>query len=69
MSDDEAPFELTTELIMLRAIERGLTLRDFNDLTTGMVLGLIVTYNNERLTDGEMEDATRQATQVDFDKF
>jgi hypothetical protein len=54
---------------MLRAIERGLTLRDFEELTLGMILGYVVTYNNEHLDDNEKEDTVRQATQVDFDRF
>ena len=60
---------MTTELIMLRAIERGLTLNDFENLTFGMILGFITTYNNERLDSDEREDDTRQATQTDFDAF
>jgi hypothetical protein len=60
---------LTTELVMLRAIERGLTLRDFEDLTLGMIIGFITTYNNEHLDDNEKEDTVRTATQADFDRF
>jgi len=54
---------------MLRAIESGLCLADFEDLTIGMILGLIVTYNNERLDDDEREDAVSQATQANFDRW
>ncbi len=60
---------------MLRAIERGLTLRDFEHLTLGMILGYVVTYNNEHFDDNESvasstkEDTVRQATQADFDRF
>ena len=54
---------------MLRALERGITLRDFEHLTLGMILGYVITYNNEHLDDNEKEDAVRQATQVDFDRF
>jgi len=54
---------------MLRAIERGLTLRDFEDLTFGMITGFIATYNNERLTDEDREDTVRQAGQAEFDRF
>jgi len=54
---------------MLRAIERGLTLRDFEELTLGMILGYVVTYNNEHLDDNEKEDTVRTATQADFDRF
>ena len=54
---------------MLRALERGLTLRDFEYLTLGMILGYVVTYNNEHLDDNEKEDTVRTATQADFDRF
>jgi hypothetical protein len=54
---------------MLRALERGLTLRDFEHLTLGMILGYVVTYNNEHLDDNEKEDTVRTATQADFDRF
>jgi hypothetical protein len=54
---------------MLRALERGITLRDFEHLTLGMIIGFITTYNNEHLDDNEKEDTVRQATQVDFDRF
>jgi len=54
---------------MLRALERGLTLADFEDLTLGMIIGFIATYNNERLGEDEKEDTVRTATQVDFDRF
>jgi len=54
---------------MLRALERGLTLRDFEHLTLGMIIDFITTYNNERLGDEEKEDSVRTATQADFDRF
>jgi len=54
---------------MLRALERGITLRDFEHLTLGMILGYVVTYNNEHLDDNEKEDTVRTATQADFDRF
>jgi len=54
---------------MLRAIERGLTLADFEHLTPGMIMGYVVTYNNERLTDDEKQENTTIATQADFDRF
>jgi len=54
---------------MLRALERGLTLRDFEHLTLGMILGYVVTYNNEHLDANEKQDTVRQATQADFDRF
>jgi len=54
---------------MLRAIERGLSLADFKDLTPDMIFGYIATYNNERLDDNEKEDTVRMATQADMDRF
>lgn len=54
---------------MLRAFERGLTLIDFNELTIGMILGLITTYNNDHLDDDEKEKDVRVATQSDYDRF
>lgn len=52
---------------MLRAIERGLTLSDFNEMTLGMILGFITTYNNEQIE--EDEEHIREANQSDMDKF
>jgi len=58
-------------MLMLGALERGLSLRDFEDLTPGMLLDYIITYNNERRNDadGDTRETVRQATQVDFDRF
>jgi hypothetical protein len=54
---------------MIRAIERGLTLCDFNEMTPGMILGYIIAFNNERLKEDEREDTVREASQADFDRF
>lgn len=57
---------------MLRAIERGLSLRDFEDMTVGMIMDLIITFNNEHLDEDEKEDEedkVKAATQKDFDSF
>ena len=58
---------MTTEILMLRALERGLSLSDFDYMTVGMIIDFIVTYNNERIED--QEEKSRQATQDDFDRF
>ena len=58
---------MTTEILMLRALERGLSLSDFDYMTVGMIIDFIVAYNNERIEDQEEE--SRQATQDDFDRF
>lgn len=54
---------------MLRAIERGLTLSDFNEMTMGMILGYITTYNNMKSDGEDAEGGVREANQTDFDKF
>ena len=51
---------------MVRAIERGLSLRDFEELTIGMIIGYIITYNE---CNSNEEEQDRQATQADFDAF
>ncbi len=42
---------------------------EFEDLTLGMIIGFITTYNNERLGEDEKEDSVRMATQADFDRW
>lgn len=55
---------------MLRAIERGLSLQDFESLTLNMILDFIISYNNSHLDgDEENKEATRPATQASFDRF
>lgn len=54
---------------MLRAIERGLTLSDFEVMTPGMIIGFIITYNNFKLDDEDDENDVRTASQKDFDNF
>lgn len=65
--NESSSFELTTEIIMVRAIERGLSLLDFNDLTLGMIIDYIIAYDNDRIE--EEDSADRQAAQSDFDAF
>lgn len=60
---------MTLELLILRALERGLSLQDFQVMTPGMIIDFIITYNNERLSDEEREDEVREATQADYDRF
>jgi len=54
---------------MMRAIERGLCLADFEIMTVGMIMGYITTCNNEHLDDDEKEDSVRIAGQADYDAF
>lgn len=64
--NNDTSFELSTELLIARALERGITLSDFDNLTIGMIMDIIITYNNEN--NFEDED-TREATQQDFDSW
>lgn len=68
-SSSQASLELTTELIMVRALERGLSLRDFEILTVGMLLDYIVEYDNLNLSDEQMKSAVIEAQQSHFDAF
>jgi len=54
---------------MVRALERGLTLSDFEIMTVGMIVGYMTTYNNLNLSDEGKEDEVKEATQADFDAF
>ena len=67
--ETEENLQITTEKIILRAIERGLSLKDFEEMTVGMIIDFIVTYNNENLTDEEKEAEVRNATQDDYDRW
>lgn len=54
---------------MVRAIERGLSLNDFENMTVGMILDYIITYNNLNFKEENEEEQVREATQEDFDAF
>lgn len=52
---------------MLRAVEAGLSVQDFELLTVGMVFDLLITSRNEQQTGDQ--SGVRGATQADFDRF
>ncbi len=61
-------------MLMVRAIERGLSLNDFESMTVGMVIGYITTYNNIFNANSEEKGNdnvtyVRKATQEDWDRF
>lgn len=58
--------ELTTEILLRRAIERGLSVSDFDRMTLGMILDYIVTCRNE---DADKKEPKRMATQEDIDAW
>lgn len=43
--------------------------QDFEILTPGMILGIIITHNNEQLEVDEREETIRMANQADMDSF
>jgi len=59
---------LTTDILIVRALERGITLADFEVLTIGMIMDLIITFNNDNYED-TTEENVRMATQADFDRW
>ncbi|PKM67071.1 MAG: hypothetical protein CVU95_08275 [Firmicutes bacterium HGW-Firmicutes-2] len=59
---------MTTENLIYHSLKRGITLSDYEILTTGMIIGLITEYNNIELNDDE-EKKMRIASQDDFDNF
>ena len=56
---------------MSGAISRGLTLRDFEDLSLGQIVDYCKTYNDaHKEKDEEKKDTkVRTASQGDFDRF
>ncbi len=53
---------------MVRAIERGLSLLNFEEMTVGFIIGYITTYNNLYSNEEEKEEV-RIADQADFDAW
>lgn len=51
---------------MVGALGRGLTLRDFETLTPGMIIDYIITWNNMNNKEDEEE---KEADQDDYDTF
>jgi len=58
---------LSTELLIIKALERGITLSDFDNLTIGMIMDILITFNNENYS--EDEEDIREATQQDYDSW
>lgn len=54
---------------MTGAITRGLTLRDFDNMTIGQIVDYCKTYNDLNKLPEEKEKETRTASQKDFDRF
>ncbi len=56
-------------MLMVRSLERGLSLANFEIMTVGMIMDYIITYNNLNLEEDTDEGTEIEATQVDFDNF
>ncbi len=59
---------MTTENLIYHSLKRGISLSDYEILTTGMIIGLITEHNNIELNDEE-EKTIRTASQDDYDNF
>lgn len=58
--------EMTTPLFLLRCVQLGLSIRDLDLLTIGMVNDMFIESRNDEVAD---EAYAVQATQEDFDAF
>lgn len=56
---------MTTPLFMLRCLQIGISIRDLDLLTIGLVNDMYTEYSN----DEEKDDYCQLATQADFDAF
>lgn len=54
---------------MHRAIQRGLSVSDFEDMTIGMIIDFCIFYDNEHMENDPKSDTVRDATQEDIDAF
>lgn len=57
---------MTTPLFLLRCLEVGLSIRDLDLLTIGMVIDIWTEHINDSV---KSNDNSRKATQKDFDRF
>jgi hypothetical protein len=57
---------MTTPLFLLRCLEVGLSIRDLELLTIGMVIDIWTEHINDSV---KSKENARKATQEDFDRF
>lgn len=62
---------MLTETVMRRAIERGLTAADFENMTVGMIIDYLTVCQNEDIDARKKKNAgqERSATQADIDAW
>lgn len=52
---------------MVTAINRGLSVCDFDEMTVGMIIDYVLYYDEQK--NGNKKEANREATQADIDAF
>ena len=60
---------MTTALFLLRCVELGISIRDLDLLTIGMVIDMMVEKGNDSVEENSERGAVRIAQQRDFDAF
>ena len=60
---------MTTALFLLRCVEVGISIRDLDLLTIGMVLDIFVEKWNDNIEENRNTGFVRMAQQADFDTF
>ena len=60
---------MTTALFLLRCMEVGISIRDLDLLTIGMVLDIWVEKGNDSAEENRETGSVRMAQQSDFDNF
>ena len=60
---------MTTALFLLRCVEVGISIRDLDLLTIGMVLDIFVEKGNDIAEENSNTGSVRMAQQSDFDNF
>lgn len=57
-------------MLLVGAVQRGLSMQDFTNLTIGQVVDYCIEYNNAQgIQANDNTDIIRQATQADWDSF
>lgn len=56
-------------MLLAGAKSRGINLDEFEELTLGQVIDMIIAYDNMHMNEEQDEEGSRLATQEDWDKF
>jgi hypothetical protein len=60
--------ETSTEILINRAMSRGITIQDLEKMDIGMIIDYLITCQNEDI-EAEENKGKRYATQADIDNF